>query len=159
MSRKAKEPAAIGRVEKDFLAAIERLVAGKPMNRDLAKRAKDGKLKINKATVAAEAGRSRVTLDRYENIVAQIETLGTEPITSADHVIARLREENAKLKQQRQAATDAMAAMLLRMRAMERSTDQEVRKALRRAARPQPNRIVGATGHVVAFPDGEDDAG
>jgi hypothetical protein len=158
MSRKPKAQQTGNRVEQDFNDAIDRLVNGAPRDKSLAKRAKDGSLKINKLAVATEAGHTRTTLDKYPKVVARIEAMGKEPVTTANDVIGRLREDNAKLREQRQAALDVAAAMLIRMRSMEKNTDAEVRKALRRAARPNPNKVVGPTAQVVRFPQDGDDA-
>lgn len=83
-------------------------------------------------------------------MIARIEALGKGPATTAHDVIASLREENRLLKRQRQEAMDVMAATLLRMRELERSTDAAIRKAVREAKRPDPNMMVG-TGKVIAF--------
>lgn len=48
-----------------------------------------------------------------------------------------------------------MAATLLRMRELDRSTDAAIRKAVREAKRPDPNKMVGI-GRVVSFPGNAD---
>jgi hypothetical protein len=151
------KPLAENNVEQDFNAAIDRLLDGRPTNRDLVKMAKAGKLKINKASVAAEAGRSRVTLDKYASIIARISAQETKPVTTARDVITRLRETNIEREQQKQAALDAMAAMLLRMRSLEKTTDIEISKALRIAARKDPNKVVGVS-NVVQLRGGDDNS-
>lgn len=119
------------------------------------KRAKAGALRIDKLTVAAEAGRSRTTLYKYPKVIARIEALGKETATTAHDVIAALREDNRLLKRQRQEALDVMAATLLRMRGLERSADAAIRKAVRQAKRSNPNTMVG-TGKVITFPENAD---
>jgi len=147
MPRRTETPQ-IDPIEGEFMAAIDRLLRGAPESRDAIKRAKAGLLRIDKLTVAAEAGRSRTTLYKYPKVIARIEALGNGPATTAHDVIASLRKENRLLKRERQEALDVMAATLLRMRELERGTDAAIRKAVREAKRPNPNKMVG-TGKVV----------
>lgn len=149
MPRKMETPP-IDPIEGEFMSAIDRLIQGTPKSREALKRAKAGALRIDKLTVAAEAGRSRTTLYKYPKVIARIEALGNGPATTAHDVIASLREENRLLKRQKQEAMDVMAATLLRMRELERTSDTAIRKAVREAKRHDPNKIVG-TGRVVPF--------
>ena len=55
-----------------LLKALERLLEGKPENRELRKKAREGKLKINNSTVEKEAGLSVGALRRHEDIRAAI---------------------------------------------------------------------------------------
>ena len=66
MPRKSAAPPTVNKVEQDFHNAIDRLFAGQPTNPGLKKKQAAGKLKINVANVALEAGRSR-TLIGTEN--------------------------------------------------------------------------------------------
>lgn len=154
MPRRTETPP-IDPIEGEFMSAIDRLIQGAPKSREALKRAKAGALRIDKLTVAAEAGRSRTTLYKYPKVIARIEALGKGPATTAHDVISSLREENRLLKRQRQEAMDVMAATLLRMRELERSTDAAIRKAVREAKRSDPNLMVG-TGKVIAFPGNTD---
>lgn len=54
------------------------------------------------------------------------------------------------LKCQKRQATDTAAAMLLRMRSLERKAAQDGGRAAREAARPNANQLIG--GVVVSFP-------
>lgn len=146
MPRRTETPP-IDPIEGEFMAAIDRLLQGAPESRDSIKRAKAGGFRIDKLTVAAEAGRSRTTLYKYPKVIARIEALGKGPATTAHDVIASLREENRVLKRERQEALDVMAATLLRMRELERNTDKSIRKALREAKRSSPGKMIG-TGNV-----------
>lgn len=85
----------------------------------------------------------------YPRVLERIEALGGKPACTAHDIIASLRSENASLKQQRRQANDAAAAMLLRMRDIERRSGRDVERARREALRPNPNRIEGK---VVSFP-------
>lgn len=149
MPRRTETPP-IDPIEGEFMSAIDRLIQGAPKSREALKRAKAGTLRIDKLTVAAEAGRSRTTLYKYPKVIARIEVLGKGTATTAHDIIASLREENRLLKRQRQEAMDAMVATLLCMRDLKRSTDAAIRKAVRESKRPDPNRMVG-TGKVVSF--------
>ncbi|HFQ5124761.1 MULTISPECIES: bacterioferritin comigratory protein [Vibrio] len=51
-----------------LIKALERLLEGKPENRELRKKAREGKLKINNSTVEKEAGLSVGALRRHEDI-------------------------------------------------------------------------------------------
>lgn len=149
MPRRTETPP-IDPLEGEFMAAIDRLLQGTPESRGAIKRAKAGTLRIDKLTVAAEAGRSRTTLYKYPKVIARIEALSKGPATTAHDVIASLREENRVLKRQRQEAMDFMAATLLRMRELERSTDAAIRKAVRQAKQSDSN-IMAGTGRVVTL--------
>ncbi|MFC5356382.1 hypothetical protein [Azospirillum himalayense] len=93
-------------IEKDFLTALERLVACKPTNTALKKLAAQGRLRINVSTVAKEAGRAR-SLIGYEGckymgvrlqVLEQMKPIASPRSGAA--VIARLREDVADLKLQ-----------------------------------------------------------
>ncbi|MFA0329274.1 bacterioferritin comigratory protein [Vibrio cyclitrophicus] len=57
-----------------LLEALERLLEGKPENRELRKKAREGKLKINNSTVEKEAGLSVGSLRRHEDVRVMIKT-------------------------------------------------------------------------------------
>ncbi|MEA5374183.1 bacterioferritin comigratory protein [Vibrio parahaemolyticus] len=57
-----------------LLEALERLLEGKPENRELRKKAREGKLKINNSTVEKEADLSVGSLRRHEDVRVMIKT-------------------------------------------------------------------------------------
>ncbi|MFH4413656.1 bacterioferritin comigratory protein [Vibrio diabolicus] len=57
-----------------LLEALERLLEGKPENRELRKKAREGRLKINNSTVEKEAGLSVGSLRRHEDVRVMIKT-------------------------------------------------------------------------------------
>ena len=129
MPRRTETPP-IDPIEGEFMSAIDRLIQGAPKSREALKRAKAGTLRIDKLTVAAEAGRSRTTLYKYPKVIARIEVLGKGTATTAHDIIASLREENRLLKRQRQEAMDAMVARCC-VCATSNGTDAAIRKAVR----------------------------
>jgi hypothetical protein len=141
--------------EREMMEAIDRLVAGSPRAAVLAERAAVGELRVDKKAVAIEAGRSRTTLYKYPRVVARIEALMNPPATTTKGVVAALREENAVLRDDRRKALDAAAAMLLRMRELERGTEAAIRRAERAARRGDPMRVVGVD-NVVPLHGDED---
>jgi hypothetical protein len=149
-----KEFSAADPYEQAFMDALDRLLHGVPTNRGLAIDAKAGRLKITKVTVAKEAGRSRTKLYGNQRVLERIEALGGKPASTAHDIIASLRAENAVLKQQKRQAADATAAILLRMRELERQVVRDVNRAKREARRPDANRVVG---NIVRFPGGNDE--
>jgi len=140
--------------EQAFMDALDRLLHGVPTNRGLAIEAKAGRLKITKVTVAKEAGHSRTKLYGYPRVLERVEALGGKPASRAHDVITSLRAENAALKQQKHQATDAAAAMLLRMRELERQAVRDMNRVKREARRPDANRVVG---NIVHFPGAGDE--
>jgi hypothetical protein len=104
-------------IEKDFLAALERLRDNVPRDRTLQANKARGRLKINVSTVAQEAGRSR-TLIALENCkyprVRELILLAkdghpAEPRTSSD-LIDKLRQEIAVLRAELKKAEAETAA-------------------------------------------------
>lgn len=146
---------AMDSVEEDLLAAFERLVQGRPKDRELRKAATEGRLKINVTNVAKEARRSRTLIGmdacRYPNVRERV--LGFEPVTRTDRsaadTILRLREASASLRRERdQALAEAVAHFHARERA-EREA-QRWKEAFRRL-RKAP---LGQTGKVVELRPG-----
>lgn len=140
-------------IEDDFLAALDRLRKGKPQNKDLAAKAKAGKLKVNAKTVAMESGHSRTSLYKFDDIVARITAAGEsapdKPTSTSKSVIDGLRVANAQLKQEKQAALDAVAAILLRMKDLEENTETAISMAVRVAKRSDQNMLVGEKFAVI----------
>lgn len=94
----------VSRIRRDFLAAIERLVANSPHNPELVKARKNGNLKINFSSVALEAGHSRTNIGmekcRLPDVRQRVLDLmaGRESSGSAVAVIIKLRSELRTLK-------------------------------------------------------------
>lgn len=89
----------IDRIRRDFLAAIERLVANCPRDPELIRARKEGKLRINFASVALEAKHSRTHISlnkcRLPDVRKRVLDLmaGRESAGSAIRSILRLRSE------------------------------------------------------------------
>ncbi|HHX8347108.1 TPA: bacterioferritin comigratory protein [Vibrio diabolicus] len=86
-----------------LIKALERLIEGKPENRELRKKAREGKLKINNSTVEKEAGLSVGALRRHDDVRVMIKTksLETRVLQDDSHEtpIDVLQAEVRKLKQ------------------------------------------------------------
>lgn len=146
MPRKKSTAPGYDSLEQDFLEALARLEGGEPQNSGLADSARRGKLKLNVSTVAQEAGHSRTSLYKYPRVLAKLEHLNSPAsvVKTAAQLIADLRQENALLRAEKKMALTQTAAMLRRLRDMEKEMDRKVRKAERHAKRNQnPNRVVG----------------
>lgn len=99
-------------VERDFSAALLRLVNGKPKHPDLKKLADQGRLKIGVSQVAKEAGRARTLIGfegcKYSQIRDKI--LGFKrgetdaPLELKAEAVTRLRAQIAELRVQLQIA-------------------------------------------------------
>lgn len=85
-----------------LIKALERLLEGKPENRDLRKKAREGKLKINNSTVEKEAGLSVGALRNHPDIKDMIKAKSLKAqVTNSDSAssgIELLQQENKKLK-------------------------------------------------------------
>jgi hypothetical protein len=159
-------------IEREFLEALQRIQSSTPKDRDLAKKAKAGTLKISVASVAKEAGRSRTLIGhdecRYPRVRQRIVAAMKPVIESrtAQDVINRLRENNADLRTQLTLARSQNVALIRRMIALEAAAKREIRRARRDAKAPrQPSfQIAGREfqgGAVVPLREGvknEDDA-
>jgi hypothetical protein len=90
---------------KKFLVALQRLIEGKPDNRELRLKAKAGKLKINNSTVEQEADLSVGSLRNHGDIKDMVKakslTNRVEQSESAQSSIELLEEEVKKLKKDR----------------------------------------------------------
>jgi len=154
--------------EQAFFDAIERLKQNRPNHPELQKRARLGTLFVNFSTVALEAGHSRTLIAHdgcpYPRVRAAIQG-ATEPAVeprSAEAVIMKLRQENADLRRQIALGASQRAALLRRMRALEKAASREIRRAKRERAepRPNPNIMIGRAfppGSVVPFSGGDHD--
>jgi len=125
-------------IEKELFDALERLANGKPNNPNLIRKANAGKLRINPTTVALEAGRSR-TLCAYETcayprVYGEIQiykSLKTKPTTSFEEINSKLTLENGELKDSIRLAMSRVAAMRLRMLAVDIDAKEKLAEAKR----------------------------
>lgn len=67
-----------------LIKALDRLLNGNPENRELRKKAREGKLKINNSTVEKEAGLSVGALRRHEDIKEMVKTKSLESRVNAN---------------------------------------------------------------------------
>lgn len=67
-----------------LIKALERLLEGTPENRELRKKSREGKLKINNSTVEKEAGLSVGALRRHEDIQVIIKNKSLEARAAQD---------------------------------------------------------------------------
>jgi hypothetical protein len=136
-------------VERDFLLAIDRLELLQPTHPELKKRARQGKLKLNKSTVALEAGHSRTMVYASSAVTARIAEanapLRARETVHAQDVIHRLREDNARLRQEKHAALSQLAAMALRMQQLVKEHAAQLRAVQRNATRQprHPHQVIG----------------
>ncbi|MEZ9279551.1 bacterioferritin comigratory protein [Vibrio cyclitrophicus] len=90
---------------KALIEALERLIAGAPNDRELRKKAQNGKLKVNNNTVEKEAGLSVGALRNHADIKEMIKSKSLEiQVTnndSASSEIELLQQENKKLKSEK----------------------------------------------------------
>jgi hypothetical protein len=108
-----------------LLKALERLLEGKPENRELRKKAREGKLKINNSAVEKEAGLSVGALRRHEDVQAIIKTKSLEnrvsQDTSSQTPIDVLEAEVKQLKQDKTQANKKKKEYLDLARSHERA--------------------------------------
>lgn len=67
-----------------LVKALDRLLEGKPENRELRKKNRDGKLKINNSTVEKEAGLSVGALRRHEDVRVMVKNKSLEARAAQD---------------------------------------------------------------------------
>lgn len=132
-------------------AEFERVRGGTPSHPDLIELLRLGKLKVSAANVAKEAGVSRSLLGhencRYHQIYAQIISIGAPATQPSDMrgVNADLRKINRELEARVRSAQTEQAALINRMRLLEKEYEDKVREIERiksRAGR-DPNNIIG----------------
>lgn len=146
MPRKKPAPPPIDLIERDFMLAIERLELQAPRNLVLQKSGRAETLRLNKSTVALEAGHSRTKIYDYPRVIARIAEAQapTRSARTAQDVIGRLREENALLKREKRHALSALAAITVRMQQLEAQHEKEIRESERAARRGDGNDRAGA---------------
>jgi len=90
---------------KKLIDALDRLIQGKPNNRDLRLKAEKGKLKVNDSTVEKEAGKSVGVLRNHKDIKKMVKAkslnIRVEQSNTSQTTIELLEEEIKKLKRQR----------------------------------------------------------
>ena len=110
-----REDAAYTPQERAFLDAIERILAGKPKNPDLQPCAvgrKRQKLKLTVANMALEAGYARTYVYKNADAMARVMrrfeevTKPRQPASTTADLLTRLRQDNARLKRERDLAID-----------------------------------------------------
>lgn len=129
MKTQAKQSSRTADARQDLEDALDRLSRGKPRCPELVELAKAGKLRINVATVAEEAGRSR-TLIALKNCqfpdirdrILQVKHGSARPEKGVTGIAARLRKENSALRQQVEMLRSQQALALSRMLEAERET-------------------------------------
>ena len=162
MGRRALAPPP-GGWEKAIWEAIERLKQEKPVNLQLLRQAKLGRLRIGPSTVAREAGCPRDYIShpgcRFADLYQAIKALqepAVEPRSLAE-VNVRLRQRNRELLEAVKTARAQVAAALLRMDQMAKDYDRK-RNELERIQKRQgadPNRVAGRSrddGKVLELP-------
>jgi hypothetical protein len=99
-----------------LIDALERLIAGKPDNRELRIRVNKGKLKINDSTVEKEAGLSVGSLRNHGDIKTMVKNkslnIRVEQSESSQSAIELLQEEVKKLKKEKNQANKKRAKYL-----------------------------------------------
>lgn len=132
--------------------ALERVREMKPQNPELAALAKKGKLKFNVSSVAQEAGVSRTLIGmegcRYPKIRAQIieEKIPVRKRTDMRSINDDLREINNELKRRLDLSLAERAAMVIRIRKVEKEYLAKVDHLKRIKARGagDPNQVAGS---------------
>lgn len=123
--------------EKDFQAAIRRLLAKKPKHPELVAALEAGRLRISISSVAKEAGRARTLISHAQCDLPEIRNLVLSLMNSpADRkssvqTITDLRREVSSLKEQLAMARSENVALLRRMERI----DSYARKAIQQAER------------------------
>lgn len=126
-------------IEQELLAALDRLKAGKPKNKDLLALAKEGKLRISVSTVAQEAGRSRTLIGhakcQYPHVRDKILSMrhGEGEPTRLQDVLANKRQETAKLKREVQNIASHCAALIVRAAQLQERYEELERQVKRTA--------------------------
>jgi|CXWL01.1.fsa_nt_gi hypothetical protein len=115
MPRNKSDTPPVDKIEHAFLLAIERLQLNAPRHPALQQKSRANKLRLNKCTVALEAGHSRTKVYDYPRVVAKIagEQTPTRSSRTANEVIANLRKDCAVLKEDRNALYTAVAQLTL----------------------------------------------
>ena len=162
MGRRALPPPP-GGWEKAIGDAIQRLKEEKPLNPQLLRLAKLGRLRLGPTTVAREAGCPRDYIShegcRFPDLYQAIKALqepAVEPRSLAE-VNLKLRQRNRELLESIKTARTQVAAALLRMDQMAKDYDRKLSELERIQNRQggDPNRVAGRSrdrGTVLEMP-------
>jgi hypothetical protein len=143
--------------------AIERLKQQEPLNPQLLRQAKLGRLRIGPSTVAREAGCRRDYIShpgcRFPDLYQAIKAL-QEPVVeprSLAEVNLRLRQRNRELLEAVKTARAQVAAALLRMDQMAKDYDRKLNELerIRKRQGADPSQIAGKShghGKVLELP-------
>lgn len=125
-------------IEQDLLDALQRLVEGKPTNKTLKVKAKEGRLKVNTSNVALEAGRSRTLIAledcRYPKVREAVKLAqgGKKTLpTTYTQLIANLRADLATVKAEKRLLEMTMADHVLARRKAEVHARRDAAEAAR----------------------------
>lgn len=127
-----KRRAAKAVVERDFNAAIDRILGGRPTHQALQKKAASDELKLTYATVALEAGRSR-SLIAHENcsyqavrerILRATEASAAGGRRKLSDKLAELHRLNDDLKRKLDSALDAQLEHFIARQKAERAANK-----------------------------------
>ena len=162
MGRRALPPPP-GGWEKAIGDAIQRLKEEKPLNPQLIRLAKVGRLRLGPSTVAREAGCPRDYIShegcRFPNLYQAMKVLQkpvAEPRSLAE-VNLKLRQHNRELLESVKTARTQVAAALLRMDQMAKDYDRKLNELERIQKRrgADPNQVTGRSrdhGKVLELP-------
>jgi len=122
-------------------AALDRLKAGKPENKDLLALVKEGKLRISVSTVAQEAGRSRTLIGhakcQYPHVRDKILSMrhGEGEPTRLQDVLPNKRQETTRLKREAQNLASHCAALIVRAAQLQEKNEELERQVKRVSGR------------------------
>ncbi|MFA0058044.1 bacterioferritin comigratory protein [Vibrio echinoideorum] len=148
-----------------LINALERLLEGKPENRELRKKAREGKLKINNSTVEKEASLSVGALRRHEDVRVMIKAKSLEvrvaqddfrqtPIDVLQAEVKQLKHEktqaNKKKKEYLDLARSHEQALAIQaanhikivQELMAMLDESQREKAMDKVVRAQPNNLI-----------------
>ncbi|SIN94451.1 hypothetical protein SAMN05444168_1556 [Paraburkholderia phenazinium] len=146
-------------VASDFLQALERLQRGVPGNEELQSRHAAGRLRVNVASVALEAGHSRTLIGHdkcpYPNVRKQVLlAVRGDPEKKSETLknkIVRLRNENSELQDKLDLVVTANAELLLRVRNAEKGLFGDGRP-LKRATKSERLGAISIVGKKQSTP-------
>ncbi|KQT44468.1 hypothetical protein ASG43_14085 [Aureimonas sp. Leaf454] len=130
-------------IDRDFNLAIDRILQKCPSHPELVAKLKKGQtIRLNPMNVAKEAKRGRSTLYERTAILDRIKILEKGPLARLQAKLDGLNRTNKQLTEDRDRALDAAAAMIIRMRELEKETDRGKRRAARQDRSEAGNNVV-----------------